>query len=77
MSPRRSRTRALAVAALFAVCVGVALHLTGALGGLERESVSTRFALRDEARPTEVVVVGIDVVTFDVLRLLWPLGSSP
>jgi CHASE2 domain-containing sensor protein len=68
--------RALIVAALVAVSAAVALQATGALGDLERRSVATRFELRNVPAPDEVVLVGIDDVTFSDLERRWPFPRS-
>jgi CHASE2 domain-containing sensor protein len=59
-----------------AVCSGVALQMTGALGDLERRSIATRFDLRSVPPPEDVVVVGIDDVTFSDLERRWPFPRS-
>jgi CHASE2 domain-containing sensor protein len=73
---RGGGARALIVAALVAVCSAVALQLTGALGDLERRSIATRFDLRSVPATDDVVVVGIDDVTFSDLERRWPFPRS-
>jgi len=72
----RSRLRALACVALTAFAAGVAVEVTGALDGLERASLKTRFDLRGAERPDDIVVVAIDAKSFDVLREQWPFPRS-
>jgi CHASE2 domain-containing sensor protein len=70
------RVRALGCVALSAFAVGAAVQTTGALDGLERATVKTRFDLRGAERPDDVVVVAIDAKSFDVLREQWPFPRS-
>jgi CHASE2 domain-containing sensor protein len=72
----RSRLRALACVALTAFAAGAAVEATGALDGLERASLKTRFDVRGAERPDDVVVVAIDAKSFDVLREQWPFPRS-
>jgi CHASE2 domain-containing sensor protein len=62
--------------ALIAFAVGVAVQTTGALDGLERATLKTRFDIRGAERPDDVVVVAIDAKSFDVLREQWPFPRS-
>jgi CHASE2 domain-containing sensor protein len=59
-----------------AALLGGLAHVTGAFASLERDSLSLRFELRDEPRPSEVAVVGIDEPTFSELRTRWPFPRS-
>jgi CHASE2 domain-containing sensor protein len=53
---------------LLAAGAGLAIHATGVLNWLERDSVDARFSLRDAQRPPpDVVVVGIDNDSLGVL----------
>ena len=52
------------------------VQTTGALDGLERGTLKTRFELRGAERPDDVVVVAIDAKSFDVLREQWPFPRS-
>ncbi len=70
------RPRALAVAALLAVCAGLLALATGALSALEDDAVDARFSLRADAPPSELAVVAVDDVTFSDLREQWPLPRS-
>jgi HD-GYP domain-containing protein (c-di-GMP phosphodiesterase class II) len=72
----RVRLRPLACVALLAFAVGALVQTTGALDGLERETLSKRFEQRGAERPDDVVVVAIDAKTFDVLRQQWPFPRS-
>ena len=62
----------LAAVALFALGLVVLLDATGALDRAELSSVDARFEIRGErAVPNDVVVVGIDDVTFNELNERW------
>jgi CHASE2 domain-containing sensor protein len=63
------------VAAL-AFVAGAAVETSGALDGLERGTLKTRFELRGAERPDDVVVVGIDAKTFEELDRQWPFPRS-
>jgi adenylate cyclase len=69
---RRLRRTLLAAVALFALGTVVLLHATGALERAELSTVDQRFVIRG-ARPVpdDVVVVGIDDITFDELKERW------
>src|SRR6202453_2717060 len=57
----RRRALSLLAAGLLAACAGIALHATGALSWLQRDSVDARFSLRGKQHPpADVVLVGID-----------------
>jgi serine/threonine protein kinase/CHASE2 domain-containing sensor protein len=57
----RRRILGLLAVGLLAAAAGLALHATGLLGRVERDSVDVRFSLRGRQRPpSDVVVVGID-----------------
>jgi CHASE2 domain-containing sensor protein len=66
---------ALAAMAL-ALGVGVTLLLTGALAGVERQTVNKRFELRDAPAPKGIVLVTIDEPSFSALREQWPFPRS-
>ena len=69
---RRLRRTLLAGVALFAVAMVVLLDATNAFDRAELTSVDTRFKIRGERPvPKDVVVVGIDDVTFDELKERW------
>jgi HD-GYP domain-containing protein (c-di-GMP phosphodiesterase class II)/CHASE2 domain-containing sensor protein len=75
---QRGRPRVAALAAVLAVTLGTvgAAQVSGALDPPERASVATRFQLRETQRPNDVVVVGIDDVTFGDLGRQWPFPRS-
>src|SRR5579875_149894 len=70
--PISARSRALLAAAALAVLAGVVAYSLGALGPLESEALSLRFALRGASRPNDVAVVAVDERTFSELGLRWP-----
>jgi CHASE2 domain-containing sensor protein len=74
--PLRNRLRAAALAALAAASLSAIAYLSGAVGTLERASMTTHFALRDTAPPSGIVIVGIDDATFGDLGTTWPLPRS-
>jgi adenylate cyclase len=63
---------------LVAAAIGVVFYATGLLGTLEAQSVDARFAVRGtQSTPDEIVVVGIDDVTFSELpKVQWPYPRS-
>ena len=73
---RRSAGLGALVVALLAFATGVALQLTGALDGLERETLKARFDVRGAKPPGDVAVVAIDAKTFGDLDLQWPFPRS-
>ena len=65
----------LAAVALFSLGLVVLLDATGALDRAELSSVDRRFEIRGaRAVPDDVVVVGIDDVTFNELKERWQFG---
>jgi adenylate cyclase len=69
---RRLRRTLLAAVALFALGTVIVLDATGALDRAELSTVDQRFEIRGaRAVPNDVVVVGIDDVTFDELKERW------
>jgi CHASE2 domain-containing sensor protein len=74
--PLSNRVRALGCVALVAFACGATVQATGALEGLERATVKTRFDVRGVERPDDVLVVAIDAKTFDVLGEQWPFPRS-
>ncbi len=66
------KTLAVALAAVFAVAIGVVAYAAEAWPQLESETIDVRFGLRKPSHPTDVVVVAIDDKTFSDLRLQWP-----
>jgi CHASE2 domain-containing sensor protein len=71
-----ARLRALACVALVAFLAGAAVETTGALDGLERETLKARFDLRGAEPPDDIVVVAIDAKTFAELQEQWPFRRS-
>jgi CHASE2 domain-containing sensor protein len=63
---------AVLVAGVLAAAVGVAAQLAHLLPGVQSDTVALRFQARDAKPPTDVVVVGIDDVTFSDLKRQWP-----
>ena len=68
---RRRHAVAVVVAVLAAGLAGIA-HETGALGSLERATISARFAARHTPRPAGITIVKIDDRTFGDLGIRWP-----
>jgi CHASE2 domain-containing sensor protein len=62
--------------AAVAFVAGAAVETSGALDGLERGTLKSRFELRGADRPDDVVVVGIDAKTFEELKRQWPFPRS-
>jgi adenylate cyclase len=72
---RRLRRTMLAGVALFAVAIVVLLDATNAFDRAELSSIDTRFEIRGERPvPKDVVVVGIDDVTFSELNERFPFS---
>jgi adenylate cyclase len=72
---RRLRRTMLAGVALFAVAMVVLLDATNAFDRAELSTVDTRFEIRGERPvPKDVVVVGIDDVTFSDLKQRFPFS---
>jgi putative nucleotidyltransferase with HDIG domain len=63
---------AVLVTGLVAAAVGVVAQLTHLLPGVQSDTVALRFQAREAQRPDDVVVVGIDDVTFSDLHQQWP-----
>ncbi len=72
----RERVRLLLTAGLLAALVAGAAQETGVLGALESDSVDARFERRGAVVPDDVVVVGVDDVTFSEMGVAWPLPRS-
>src|SRR3954462_4546055 len=73
---RRPTLAALLIVAVLALGAVGAAHLSGALAPPERASVATRFHLREAQRPNDVVVVGVDDISFDEIGRPWPFPRS-
>lgn len=71
-----ARNGALGLVALVAFAGAAAVQVTGALDGLERETLRARFAVRAAEPPAEVAVVAIDAKSFAALRQQWPFPRS-
>ena len=63
---------AVLVAGVLAAVVGVVAQLTHLLPGVQSDSVALRFQAREAKTPDDVVVVGVDDVTFSDLHQQWP-----
>jgi CHASE2 domain-containing sensor protein len=63
---------AVLVSGLVAAAIGVVGQLTHLLPGVQSDAVALRFQARDSHRPSDLVVVAIDDVTFSDLRRQWP-----
>jgi len=75
----RSRREVLAFAAVAALsaAIGIASYAADIFGGLELNSVDTRFSVRGTESPSpDVSVVAIDDVTFNELGAQWPFPRS-
>jgi adenylate cyclase len=77
-SLRRRRGRGMLIVFLVATAIGLVFYATGLLKALEAQSVDARFAVRGaQSTPDEIVVVGVDDVTFDELQKhRWPFPRS-
>ena len=73
----RLRTALIIGVGVLLTGLGILAYATDAFQGLERDTLDTRFAIRDEDPPPEdLVVVEIDDVTFDELEIRWPFPRS-
>ncbi|MEA2468748.1 MAG: hypothetical protein QOJ57_2874 [Thermoleophilaceae bacterium] len=70
------RVRTLLAVAAIAAGIASAAQITGAIDGLEQDSLRIRFEARDVPPPRDVVVVAIDDTTFGELRTQWPFKRS-
>jgi len=76
-SVRRLRLVIFLVAAIGLTGTVVAAYFGNILDGAELDSIDERFGIRgSEGAPQDVVVVGIDDVTFDELGQRWPFPRS-
>ena len=70
---RRRREIAMLIVILSAVALAVLAYATNLMRALELQSVDARFSVRGaQERPEDIVVVGIDDITFDELEEQWP-----
>jgi HD-GYP domain-containing protein (c-di-GMP phosphodiesterase class II) len=74
-APRAAIVVAVA-AALVATALGLAIALVPWFGGLEQDTLTTRFALRGAGHPRGVVIVAIDDRSFAMLGQRWPFPRS-
>ena len=73
----RRHLRAVLTAAALAVLAACALHASGALNRIERDSVDVRFSIRGPERADGIVVVAIDEATFaEFDRAVWPFPRT-
>ena len=63
---------AVLVSGELAAIIGVVGQLTHLLPGVQSDTVALRFQAREAHRPNDIVVVGIDDVTFSDLHQQWP-----
>jgi CHASE2 domain-containing sensor protein len=73
---RRSHVSAMLIAGVVAATVGVVAHVAHLLPGVQGDSIALRFEARGTQATDEVVVVGIDDVTFSDLNRQWPFPRS-
>jgi len=72
-SPRRRREVAMLIVAIGAAALALIAYSTELMRALELQSVDARFSVRGaQERPDDIVVVGIDDVTFNELGEQWP-----
>jgi len=73
----RLRLKLLLGVGIVASALGIAAYATDALREPELNTVDTRFSIRGaEPRPEDIVVVGVDDVTFSELQEQWPFPRS-
>jgi adenylate cyclase len=73
---RALRVRMLVAVALLAAGLACVLVVTDVARRLELSTVDARFGLRGERPPGDLVVVGIDDVTFDEFEERWPFSRN-
>jgi len=72
-SPRRRRELAILIVVVCAAALAILAYATHLMRALEQQSVDARFSVRvTQAQPSEIVIVGVDDVTFNQLGLQWP-----
>jgi CHASE2 domain-containing sensor protein len=77
LRPRRgSHVGAMLVAGAVAALVGVAAHAAYLLPGVQGDTLALRFEARGNQPTSEVVVVGVDDLTFSDLGRQWPFPRS-
>src|SRR4051812_19664687 len=70
------RLRTLLTVAAIAAGIASVAQLTGAIDGLEQDSLRLRFESRHAPHASDVAVVAIDDTTFGDLRTQWPFKRS-
>jgi adenylate cyclase len=76
-SLRRRREAAMLAIALAAAALAIVAYSTHLMRALELQSVDARFSVRGtQERPSDIVVVGVDDVTFTELGVQWPFPRS-
>jgi adenylate cyclase len=76
-SLRRRREVAILLVVLIAAGIAILAYATHLLRSLEQQSVDARFSVRGtQERPSDIVVVGVDDVTFNQLGIRWPFPRS-
>ncbi|HUB98594.1 MAG TPA: adenylate/guanylate cyclase domain-containing protein [Solirubrobacterales bacterium] len=76
-SLRRRREVAILIVVLAAAGIGILAYATHLMRSLELQSVDARFSVRGtQEQPSDIVVVGIDDVTFSDLGIQWPFPRS-
>ena len=76
-SPRRRRELAMLIVIVGAAALAIVAYATNLMRALELQSVDARFSVRGtQERPDDIVVVGVDDVTFDELGVQWPFPRS-
>ena len=72
-SPRRRRELAMLAVVFAAAALAITAYSTDLMRALELQSVDARFSVRGtQERPDDIVVVGVDDVTFSDLNQQWP-----
>ena len=72
-SPRRRRELAMLAVVFAAAALAITAYSTDLMRALELQSVDARFSVRGtQERPDDIVVVGVDDVTFSDLNEQWP-----
>ncbi len=72
-SPRRRRELAMLAVVFAAAGLAIVAYSTDLMRALELQSVDARFSVRGtQERPDDIVVVGVDDVTFSDLNQQWP-----
>jgi adenylate cyclase len=73
----RLRVRLLLGVGIIAAAVGIAAYLTDALREPELDTVDVRFDIRGtQAAPDDIVVVGVDDITFAQVDRRWPFPRT-